>query len=456
MRTVGVLLVLAAAAGCADGEERQAAPAPTWDDIALTPAKDLDPAPNAVAIELEARPAKKRYPATRAATEVWAYDGRVPGPLIEAKVGDALTVRLTNQLPKATTVHWHGVRVPNAMDGVPHLQGPIEPGQSFDYAFTPEDAGLFWFHPHLRSDVQVERGLYGALVVRGESEPKSDHEAILILDDIRVNADGTLPEHLDDEQLMLGRHGNLLLVNGQSRPELALRRGSLERWRLVNAANGRFFNLRLPGHTLQIIGTDGGLVPKPRGVERLLIAPGERYDVMFIAGGEPGESVTLWNDPYERGHGTGSDEPMVLATVRFDTEAPLAGRQLPGAFPDIEQLPTAESDFQLELGEAFQGGDLVFTINGKTWPDVPPLMIAKGELKTLSVSNVSDMDHPFHLHGFFFQVPGQPLAWKDTVIVGAHSKLSLVARYDRPGHWMYHCHLLEHAEHGMMGEIHVE
>ena len=127
MRTVGVLLALAAAAGCADGEERQAAPAPTWDDIALTPAKDLDPAPNAVAIELEARPAKKRYPATRAATEVWAYDGRVPGPLIEAKVGDALTVRLTNQLPEATTVHWHGVRVPNAMDGVPHLQGPIEP-----------------------------------------------------------------------------------------------------------------------------------------------------------------------------------------------------------------------------------------------------------------------------------------------------------------------------------------
>lgn len=456
MRRARALLVVAATVGCADGEERQPEKRPTWDDLALTPALDLDPALGSVRIELEARPATKRYPGTRAATEVWAYDGSVPGPLIEAKVGDAVTVRVTNSLPEPTTVHWHGMRLPNAMDGVPHIQGPIEPGESFEYAFTPKDAGLFWFHPHYRSDVQVEKGLYGALVVRGADEPASDHEAILVLDDVRVTADGTLPEYLDDQQLMLGRHGNTLLINGQHRPELALRRGSLERWRLVNAANGRFFNLRLAGHSLRIIGTDGGFLPKPRDVEQLLIAPGERYDVMFVASGEPGESITLWNDPYERGHGTGSEAKMALATVRFDTAPPLEGRELPTAFPQIEALPAGGGDLKVELAEAFQGGDLVFTINGKTWPDVPPLMIAKGGVKTLVVSNVSDMDHPFHLHGFFFQVQGHPLAWKDTVIARAQSTMSLVARYDEPGHWMYHCHVLEHAEHGMMGEIHVE
>lgn len=464
MRRLLLTLALAAVAGCSAEEDETSAKAPGWDEVTLTPAEDLDPAPDVVEIAIEAKVASKRYPGTKQASEIWGYDGRVPGPLIQAKQGDTLKVKLANALPEETTVHWHGVRLPNSMDGVGHVQKPVAAGSSFDYSFPLKDAGLYWFHPHVRSDVQVEKGLYGAIVVRGDNEPEADREAIFVLDDVRVNDDGTFPEYLDDEQKMLGRHGNVLLVNGEQGPKLEVRRGSLQRWRLVNAANGRFFNLRLPGHTLRVIGTDGGLVPKPWDVEQLLIAPGERHDVMFVASGEAGESLTLWNEPYERGHHTGEEPPMPLATLSFDVEAPLEGRSLPSAFPDIETLPVAGGDFQIALGEAFQGGDLVFTVNGKTWPDVPPFAAPVGSVRTLDVKNDSDMDHPFHLHGSFFQVhePGStgqvpsPLAWKDTLIVPAKASLRLVSRFDEPGHWMYHCHILEHAEGGMMGQIDVQ
>ena len=208
---------------------------------------------------------------------------------------------------------------------------------------------------------------------------------------------------------------------------------------------------------LRVVATDGGLVPAPWDTERLLIAPGERYDVMFVAAGDPGDRLTFWNGPYERGHGTGADEPMVLATVIFEGDAPLTGRTLPEAFPAIEALPVTAPDFQLELDEAYQGGDLVFTINGKTWPNVPDLAVPLGSIRTLEISNVSDKDHPFHQHGFFFQARSSagasPLIWKDTVIVRSGSKLELVSRYDELGHWMYQCHILEHAEGGMMGAI---
>jgi FtsP/CotA-like multicopper oxidase with cupredoxin domain len=379
-------------------------------------------------------------------------------------VGDKLVVHFENHLPEPTTIHWHGVRLPATMDGSLAMQAPVEPGGSFEYEFTLKDAGLFWFHPHVRSDVQVEKGLYGTLLVHGADEPETDDEVVLVLDDVNVKPDGTFPQFLDDEAKMMGREGNVLMLNGVVTPEITLRRGSLQRLRIVNVANGRFFNLHLDGHTLRLIGTDGGLVPVPWDTETLLMSPGERYDVLLVPTGAAAEILTLWNEPYARGHDSGDAPPMPLATVRL-SEQPSLVRSLPEAFPDIERLPAGPVDFPIVLTEAFDSsGELVFTVNGQTFPDVPPFMVPSGGVRVMRVQNDSDMDHPFHLHGFFFQtlavdgaaVPLDVLRNKDTAIAKAHSTMDLVARFDEPGSWMYHCHILEHAEGGMMGEVMVE
>lgn len=431
--------------------------------MVLVPARDENPDPNVLEVSLEAREATTSYGASMP-TPVWTYEGRVPGPLLDAKVGDRMIVKLKNSLPDATTIHWHGIRLPATMDGTMAMQNPIPPGGTFRYEFTFKDAGLYWYHPHVRSDVQVHKGLYGAIRVRGSNEPNVDDEQILILDDIKLKADGTISEYLDDTSRMMGREGNTLLVNGVADATLGMRAGATVRLRLVNSANGRFFNLRLPGHTWRVIGHDGGLLAKPYDAERVLIAPGERYDVIVIPNGAPNSSIDLLDDPYDRGHGSGERPTMRVARVRLSGAAPLAGRSLPEAFPGVATLSAGgTSSIPITLGEAVRDGETVFTVNGQVYPDVPSTMIENGGMRILDVENASEMDHPFHLHGFFFQVlerDGAPVALesmgnKDTIIVRAKGRLKLLSHFDEPGHWMYHCHILEHAELGMMGEISV-
>ena len=454
-------LVLLACTGCGSSPALVAGETDQAPD--LSEAVDVNEDPSITEVSLEAREATKSY-ANGRTTPVWTYNGSVPGPLIEGAVGDELIVHFKNSLPEATTIHWHGVRLPAAMDGTLRMQDPVQPGDSFEYRFPLKDAGLFWFHPHIRSDEQVEKGLYGVLRVRGPDEPEHDHESILVLDDVSVLPDGTLPTYLDDESKMLGRQGNILLVNGQASPTFRWRAGSLERLRIVNVANGRFFNLSLPGYRWRVIGTDGGFVPQPYDTDALLLSPGERYDVMLVVSGDAGDETTLWNEPYERGHDTGKDEPLPVATFRVTDEQPVGGLELPSSFPDIERFEDGPADHELELSEGLEGENLVFTINGATFPDVPLISVPAGSSRIFDVRNTSEMDHPFHLHGTFFQVlstngkptPTASLANRDTVIVPQMTTLKLSARFDEPGGWMYHCHILEHAEGGMMGEVNVE
>lgn len=455
---IALILVATTSMGCGE-EARGTAPG---DSAVLVPATDEDSSVGVVEVSLEARPAKKRY-ANAPPTSVWAYNGLVPGPLLEANVGDELVVHFRNSLPEDTTIHWHGVRVPAAMDGTAAVQSPIPPGGTFEYRFALKDAGLFWFHPHIRSDVQVEKGLYGALLVHSPNEPVSDHEQVLILDDVRVLADGSLPTYLDDDAKMLGRQGNVLLVNGSAMPRIPWRSGAVERLRIVNAANGRFFNLTLPGYVWQVIGTDGGLLPVPYSTQHLLVAPGERYDAMLIVQGAPRAEVTLIDDPYDRGHDTGRDAPLDVATFVVSDEPPLTGRVLPESSGAVERLPLQPVDQEVELDEGLMDGNLMFTINGASYPDVPPIEATLGAVRRFRVSNLSEMDHPFHVHGTFFQVldandvplARDALANKDTVIVPQQSSLSFITHFEEPGTWMYHCHIFEHAEGGMMGEIDV-
>ncbi|MFO0669282.1 MAG: multicopper oxidase family protein [Polyangiaceae bacterium] len=462
MRRGLLIYVLACVVAC--GSSKSELAQPPLDPVALVPAKDENPDPAVLEVSLEAREATTSYGGA-APTPVWTYNGRVPGPLLDAKVGDRIIVKLTNSLPDSTSIHWHGVRLPATMDGTMAMQSPIPSGGTFRYEFTFKDAGLYWYHPHVRSDMQVHKGLYGAIRVHGPNEPTVDDERILILDDIKLRADGTINDYLDDMSRMMGREGNTLLVNGIPDATLNVRAGGTVRLRLVNAANGRFFNLRLSGHTWRVIGHDGGLLAKAYDTEHVLIAPGERYDVLVIPNGAPSTTIDLLDDPYDRGHDSGGRPTLTVAHVRLSDEAPLTGRVLPDAFPGVAALPGADAtSVSIKLDEATRNGETVFTVNGQTYPDVPPVDVENGGLRILDVENASEMDHPFHLHGFFFQVVeknGAPVVLdsmgnKDTIIIPAKGRLKLRTRFDEPGHWMYHCHILEHAELGMMGEVHVQ
>ena len=444
------------------GSHRGSAPATTpTDPWSLAPVVDENADPNVIELHLEAAETTKQFPGAAAPTPVWAYNGTIPGPLIDAKVGDTVIVHFKNSLPEGTTIHWHGVRVPATMDGSPATQSEIPPGGTFDYSFTLRDAGLFWFHPHVRSDVQVHKGLYGVIRVRGASDPQVDHEGFLVLDDLTLAADGTIPEYLDDMSKMMGREGNMLLVNGNATPTLPMRAGGVERLRILNVANGRFFNLAIDGYTWHVVGTDGGLVPQPWDTPALLVAPGERYDVMLIPNSPPGQDLALMDLPYDRGHDSGSAPAMQVATLHMTHDAPLTARSLPVTSADVARLPVGAIDHTITLDEAIQNGNLVFTINGATYPNVPSIEAPLNALTHFEVVNKSEMDHPFHIHGVFFQLLSsngvatapERLANKDTIIVPQKSTIDLAARFEIPGTWMYHCHILEHAENGMMGMI---
>ncbi|NUP11819.1 MAG: multicopper oxidase family protein [Polyangiaceae bacterium] len=454
--------ILALAPACGDSEETT--PPATIDNTGVEVARALDESDDPAVFELtlEARTAEAQFDASPK-TPVWSYNGTVPGPLIEANVGDKLVVHFQNSLDEETTIHWHGVRVPAEMDGTLAMQDPVLPGDGFEYEFTLKDAGLYWFHPHIRGDLQVQRGLYGTILVRGDNEPAFDRELVVVLDDIRLKANGEIEEYPDDEGLAIGREGNTLLFNGQVSPTVHAQPGETLRLRLVNTANGRFFNLKLAGHSFLVVGTDGGLIPKPFTTKTLLMSPGERYDVLVSLEGNVGDELAFTTEPYERGHGTGENPAMPIATLKLDGE-PVEGAPLPTAGPSTDLLPEDAPVESIVLDEGTIDGALQFTINGATYPDVAPIVVPLGESRVLELRNDAEMDHPFHLHGFFFQVierngqivPEADRFDKDTIIVPMESSMKVVARFDEPGMWMYHCHILEHAELGMMGEVHVE
>jgi FtsP/CotA-like multicopper oxidase with cupredoxin domain len=432
------------------------------------PLNDLNPDPDVVEVELVATAWSTEYLAGKP-SEVWAYrDGAsnaapsIPGPMLRAKIGDEVVVHFHNELPEETTIHWHGLRLPPEADGTPSSQTPVLPGGDYEYRFSARDASSFWYHPHVRAYDQIERGLYAPMVVTGGVTPEVAADRYLVLDEVKLNADGTLNRDTSELDRMLGRQGNVLLVNGQHAPvDLEVAAGSRERWRFVNAANGRYFNLRIPGAQLVVIGSDGGLLPQPYSPDSLLITPGERYDVLITFDGAQGSSATLQTIHYDRGHDIPDPGPLDLVSVRAGppTAAPAPLPETWGEAPALAvDDVTPSRPFVLEELET-PGLPVLFTINGEQWPDNRPVHVRRGDIEIWEVQNMAEMDHPFHLHGMFFQVlsgsamsPGLA-GWKDTVNVPQKSTLRFAVQYDPLGMWMFHCHILEHAELGMMGDL---
>jgi len=457
----GAVIGLAMACACGDNTQ------PPGRSPALSVLTDLDPAADVVEVMLVATPAQVEYLDGKTA-QVWAFRdgadpgsaGSVPGPMLEAKLGDRVVVHFRNELPEETTIHWHGLRVPNAADGTPVAQMPIPPGGTYDYEMTLVDEGLFWYHPHMHGDVQIERGLYAPILVHGATRPVVAADRVFVLDDVKLDASGELSTYTDTLDLMLGRQGNVVLVNGVPDAHVTAAAGSIERWRFVNAANGRYFNLDLDGRPLRVIGTDGGPVNEPYDVQQLVVAPGERYDLLVTLPSAPGGEVVLRTVHYDRGHDIPDPGPIDLVTVSLGATVssgdPMAPRGVIEAIPIAGD--TTRRRFVLREDDSNPQSP-VFLINDEVYPDVTIVPSAVGAIEIWEIENDSEMDHPFHLHGMSFQVVGSdgsiatPLAWKDTVNVPRSTTVSFAVRMGDPGRWMFHCHILEHAERGMMGEL---
>jgi len=439
--------------------------------MSLPAAPDLNPDPNIVEINLEATVAQVELSPGRR-VEAWTYNGAIPGPLIHVKVGDRLIVHFTNKLPQPTTVHWHGLRIPIAMDGVPeHSQPDIRPGESFTYDFVVPDAGLYWYHPHVMSAAQVGYGLYGAFLV---DDPSVDvgvpDEHVLVLSDIDVTEAGKLedPETGGSTGMAFGREGNVLLVNGRNHPRVMSRTGVPQRWRIVNTAKSRYFELD-PGEGQKFtrIGGDGGFIEYPVEQEFLVLAPGERADVIITPHAAPAADMAIGARLYDRGYGSveARQSEDLFTLVMADTPAPAATPTLTltNAKRHIEPLPTAgatEIPITFDINQSGANRSFQYTINGRPLGQFKPVQAMVGETQIWTINNPTPWSHPFHLHGFFFQVldktgaPVHPIEWKDTVSVPYKDSVKVIVKYDdRPGMWMFHCHILDHADGGLMGML---
>jgi FtsP/CotA-like multicopper oxidase with cupredoxin domain len=417
------------------------------------------PAPGGrvITVDLEAREADWEFVPGKPA-RVWAYNGWVPGPVLEGRVGDVLEVRLTNRLPEPTTIHWHGLRLAPPMDGTDSVQRPVAPGETFTYRFLLRDAGTFWYHPHMNETVQLERGLYGPIVVRGADEPELDAERVLVLDDVKLDRAGRIVPLGGFVERHDGRQGDTLLVNGDAKAELSMAAGQIERWRIVNAASARYVRLSIGGRPFTLLGTGGGLLTAPVSVTEVLLTPADRADVAVGPFAE-GETIAVESLPYNR-RTIKRTKRATFATVKVGAAAPSKAR-IPTTLRSIEPLvagpAAATREVHLGVRPSLSKG-LKFVVNGETHHRDAPVKV--GELQVWDVVNDTLMDHPFHLHGYFFQVvsvneQAPPfLSWEDTVNIPPRSRVRIAwMPDDRPGEWMYHCHILEHHEAGMMGHF---
>jgi FtsP/CotA-like multicopper oxidase with cupredoxin domain len=407
--------------------------------------------------------------------ETWAYGDAVPGPVIRTTAGDLLRVELSNDLPATTSIHWHGIAMRNDMDGVPHLtQRPIAAGTSFAYEFTTPDPGTYFFHPH--SGVQLDRALYGVLVVDDPHEPgEYDQEWIVVLDDW-IDGTGQTPDDvLDGLTSMSGMgHGGMMnmerfrspllggagdvdyplyLVNGRL-PEapdtLRGKPGQRARIRIVNAGSDTAFRVALGGHRLTVTHSDGFPVI-PVTTDALLIGMGERYDVtvdladgvfplIAAAEGKAGAGMILVRT------GAGSAPGAEVAPAELSRRV-LLGTDMKAA--DGVRLKPRSVDRRHDV--VIAGGMMPYrwTINGETFPDVTPLRVSPSERVRLRFRNRSTMFHPMHLHGHTFGLV-EGGARKDTVIVRPRQTVEVDLQADNPGQWALHCHNIYHAEAGMM------
>ena len=435
---------------------------------------------------------------------MYSYNGQYPGPLIEVSRGSEIMVRFTNHLPDSTSIHWHGIRLENAFDGVEGVS------DAFTYKVRFPDAGIYWYHPHIREDIQQALGLYGNILVRqpGARIP-ANREQILMLQDLLVGDAGLIPWGQESPtHALMGRFGNVLLVNGEPGYRLSVRRGEVVRYYLTNASSTRTLNVSFPGARMKVVAADAGPFEHEAWVESVVIAPAERY-VVHVRFDKPGQ-VALVNKVIALDHLFGRFFPLVdtlgVVTVsrdpvrndlrasfdalRRDTGTVAAFqpyRRFLDKAPDQTLVLTLQTHGLPYLTERLMQVDSIYFAPVE-WGGTMPMMnwASTGQQvrwvlkdpatgrenldiawhfqrgKPVKIRLVNErrafhgMQHPIHLHGQRFLVlavngvPNTDLAWKDTVLVPAGGVVDILLDTANPGDWMLHCHIAEHLSTGMM------
>ena len=443
---------------------------------------------------------------------MYGFNGQYPGPLIHVPQDATIAVNVTNRLSLPTAVHWHGIRLENRFDGVPGLtQDPIEPGETFQYRIHFPDAGLYWYHPHHREDLQQDLGLYGNLQVEA-ADPEYfgpvNREQVLMLDDLLVDAAGLAPFGRDRAtHAMMGRFGNLLLVNGEPDYRLTVGRGEVLRFFLTNVSNTRTFNVSFGGAPMKLVASDIGKFERQTWVDSVVIAPAERYivEVRFAAPGEVPFANRVQAIDHVYGNYFADDAALGAVTVTDTPAAPDFG----DSFRELRSHPDVAADIQryrdefdrpidhrllltLEIGDLPDPLEPLLNLdrsffNPVEWSGTMPRMnwvttadrvrwilrdldtglendaidwrFRRGDVVKIRLRNdrgaVHAMQHPVHIHGQRFLVlsrdgvPNDNLVWKDTTLLPAGSTADLLLELSNPGRWMLHCHIAEHLEAGM-------
>lgn len=425
-------------------------------------------AANPPLVPLEAKPGEAALlGGGKPKTGIWGFNGATPGPVLRVKRGERVRAQLVNSLPQPTTIHWHGIRIDNAMDGVPHMtQHAVMPGAVFDYDFIAPDAGTYWFHPHERSYEQVARGLFGALIVEEPDPPAADQDIVLVINDWRLGSDGAFSEKTlgsAHDRAHAGRLGNTFTVNGLPPDAFPARLNERLRIRLINASSARILNLRFENGVAKLIAIDGQPVgPTTAYGSGLILAPGNRAEVMLDIIGSPGHSVPLIE-------ATG-DKRVELARFVAGEAAPI--RPEPLAAPielKANGVPEPKLDGALTVDLVMTGGAMnemdmsvmnasvpAWQFNGVAGMGAEPLFrIARGRTVLLRMNNDTAWPHAMHVHGHHARIVernGETAAdsylW-DTVLMQPREKVTIAIAADNPGKWMIHCHMLDHQAAGM-------
>ncbi len=415
-------------------------------------------------------------PAGYPQTEVWAYNGQVPGATLRFRQGDWLEARLINDLQEDTTLHWHGLRLPNDMDGVPGMtQEAVAPGASFDYRFQMRDAGTFWYHPHQNSVEQISRGLAGVIIVDEDKQPDIDGEETLVLQDWRMTEEAQIHPSFGNRHDMshAGRLGNYISVNGGADVIGSYPKGARVRLRLVNTATAKIIQLALQGWRAWVVAVDGMPLGVPYETETVEVGPAQRVDLIADVMAEDGEEALIGS--VERG-GT-----FVLAS--FAVTSGSAARPAPQPLPPND-MPSPDLTTARTVPLVMEGGAMRGLPNGATWQgekmdaralaeagqfwafnavagmtDAPLVDASLGETIRIPMQNKTAFPHAMHLHGMHFREvmqDGSLGPWRDTLVVHGDQTREIVFVADNPGDWMFHCHMASHQMSGMMNWIRVE
>ncbi len=451
---------------------------------------------NGTVFQLKAKPVVKEINGIK--IRMYSYNRQIPGPLLKVKQGETIYVNFTDDLDMDTTIHWHGIRLENKYDGVVDANQPaIMPGKSALFKINFPDEGMYWYHAHMREDIQQELGLYGNIFV----EPKEknyfnpvDREIPIFLDDIKLSKNNVYPFNENTSTFtLMGRFGNVNLMNGETHFNLNISQGQIVRFYLTDSANTRTFNFSIKDHMLKLIGTDGGKFEKERMVDSVTIGPGERYivEVLFNKEGifpiehrTPNEIYALGMIKVEK-KDIVNQKSLTFSELRENED-------IKSSVEKFKKYFASEPDYQFELTvnqEVMHGMEATSNQEPIEWEESGHMAMMNemsdshnikwvikdrktgkenldnnykvnvGDVKKIRLFNnpnsVHSMQHPIHLHGQRFLVISKDgkendnLAWKDTVLVPAGKTVDILVEFSNPGEWMMHCHIAEHLEAGM-------